>query len=146
VSEVRLLARSGRARFVVTAEPAELGRRVLPHLPSVLFEPGWRSILVHAEDTPVEVEAFSLRLSAEPSRWSAELESLRAFHFDVATVDLGGGPAEWAPVALDVASVVFVLWDQASLVPARAAGVRWHLRVVGGDDDRLEWTLEPLHV
>jgi len=147
VSEVRLLARSGRARFVVTAEPAAVGRRVLPHLPGLLFDPGWRSIFVHAGDVSGEVEVFSHRLPVDPSRWSAELESLRAFHFDVAAIDLGGSQTEWAAAALDVASVVFVLWSHTSLQPAHAAGIRWHLRVASaGDDHRLEWSLGPLHV
>jgi hypothetical protein len=144
VSEVRMLARTGRARFVVTAEPIELGHRVLPYLPELLFAPGWRSIYIHAEDRHEEGEAFSHRLPADRAKWSSELEALRAFLFDVVAVDLDGGPAEWATAALDVGSVAFVLWPHGDLEPARDAGIRWRLHVARAHDGQLEWSLESL--
>ena len=148
VSEVRLLARTGKARLVVTAEPVELGHRLLPHLPDLMFEPGWRSIYVHTEGRPGELEVFSRELSDDPRAWSSELEALRAFHFDVVAVDLDleHGDADWADAALDVASVAFVLWPRGDLETAREAGIRWHLHVARASDDELEWRLEPLHV
>jgi hypothetical protein len=120
VSELLLLARTGRARFVVTAEPSELGRRLLPHLPQMLFDPGWRSIYIHADDRPAEAETFSRRLPEDADARSAELEALRAFRFDVVAADLNGGGAEWAAAALDVGSVAFVLWSGGDLGPARS--------------------------
>jgi len=143
VAEVRLLARTGKARFVVTAEPADLGHDVLPHLPEMLFDPGWRSIYVHADERRGEVEVFSRRLPADPGAWSAELEALRAFHFDVVTVDLEGGGADWADAALDLASIAFVLWTREDLGPAHSAGVRWRLHLARVADT-IEWRLEPL--
>ena len=144
VSEVRLLARTGRARFVVTAEPVELGHRVLPHLPELLFHPGWRSIYIHAGDRLEEAETFSRRLPADSTKWSAELESLRAFLFDVVVVDLDDGGAEWVAAAVDIGSVAFVLWPHGDLELAREAGIRWHLHVGRAGDGPLEWSLEPL--
>jgi hypothetical protein len=144
VSEVRLLARWGKARFAVTVEPAALGHEVLPHLPVLLLDPSWRSVYVHSEDRPGEEQAFSLRLPPAPEAWKGELEDLRAFHFDVATVDLEGGDDAWLADALDVASVAFVLRAADALTPAHAAGIRWRLHVSRAGDD-LEWSLSPLH-
>lgn len=146
VAEVRLLARSGTARFVVTSEPAELGHEILPHLPGLLLDPTWRSIYVNAEDRPAADEVFSQRLSEDPSAWAGELGTLRAFQFDVVTVDLSGGPPDWPASALDVASVAFLLWGVSDgMRPAHEAGVRWHLHVGRQEGEKLEWTLEPLH-
>lgn len=147
LSEIRLLARSGAARFVVTAAPDELGHEILPHLPTLLLDPSWRSIYINASEQKAADEAFSLRMPRDPERWAAELETLRAFHFDVVTVDLTGSHDDWAGTALDVASVVFLLWPmEEDRRPAYDAGIRWEMhieRVAGG---HLEWTLEPLHI
>lgn len=145
LSEVRLLARSGRARFVVTASPEALGHRILPHLPELLLDPSWRSIYVNAADRPEAAETFSHRLSDDPEAWATELDTLRAFQFDVVTADLIGGASDWAASALDVGSVAFLLWRiDDDMGPAYSAGIRWHLHVEERDD-ALEWTLEPLH-
>jgi hypothetical protein len=145
-SEIRLLARSGRARFVLTTEPRSLGREILAHLPELLLDPAWRSIYVSAEDRPAADEAFSHRLSDDPEAWTTELETLRAFQFDVVTVDLAGGPADWPASALDIASVAFLLWDVSDdAKPAYEAGVRWHLHIAQTGEGELDWTLEPLH-
>ena len=121
MSEIRLLARSGSARFVVTASPDELGHDILPHLPLILLDPSWRSIYINASEQQAEHEAFSLRMPREPDKWAAELETLRAFHFDVVTVDLTGNRSDWASTALDVASVAFLLWP---MEEDRRAGAR----------------------
>jgi len=145
VTEVRLLARSGSARFIVTGEPSALAREVLHHLPSLFFEPSWRSVHIDAGDPGTEPEVFTVHLSSDPDTWAGELEGLRAFHFDVATVDLPGGIGAWADAALDVASVAFILWDPTS-DPATAcdAGIRWRLHVVRREGDHLAWSLESL--
>ena len=145
VSEVRLLARSGAARFLVTADPDELGREVLPHLPHLLLDPSWRGIHVHAGERGSADEAFSLALPEDPRAWRQELEALRAFHFDVVTVDLEVGQ-DWPDAALDVASIAFLLWpgDEEKRA-AHDAGIRWRLHVAREGDERLEWSLEPLH-
>jgi type IV pilus assembly protein PilB len=145
VSEIRLLARSGTARFVVTSSPDSLGHEILPHLPELLLEPAWRSIYINATDRPAAEEAFSHRLSDDSSAWATELETLRAFQFDVVTVDLSGGTSDWPSSALDVASVAFLLWDaDADVAPAYEAGIRWHLHIAQAGDGELEWTLESL--
>ena len=146
VSEVQLLARSGRARFVVTSSPESVGHQVLPHLPELLLDPNWRSIYINAADRPEAAEAFSHRLSDDPQAWATELETLRAFQFDVVTVDLSGGSPDWPASALDVASVAFLLWDESDdMAPAHEAGIRWHLHIRQQADGSLDWTLEPLH-
>ena len=146
LSEVRMLARSGSARFVVTTSPNELGHEILPHLPPLLLDPSWRSIYVNAQDTDAAEEAFSLKMPSDPEQWATELETLRAFHFDVVTVDLTGNQADWASTALDVASVAFLLWPmEEDRRPAYDAGIRWELHIARAEGDRLEWSLEPLH-
>lgn len=145
MSEIRLLARTGSARFVVTTDPPELGHEILPHLPPLLLDPSWRSIYINAEDQAAADEAFSVRMPTDPERWAAELETLRAFHFDVVTVDLTGNQSAWASSALDVASVAFLLWQQEDdLRPAYEAGIRWQMHIRREEGDHLEWSLEPL--
>jgi len=147
LSEIRLLARSGSARFVVTAEPAELGHELLPHLPTLLLDPSWRSIYINAEDQEAAEEAFSLKMPADPDRWAEELELLRDFHFDVVTVDLTGNEEAWASSALDVAAVAFLLWpNDEEPRAAYEAGIRWRLHVARDPGGHLEWSLEPLQV
>jgi len=146
VTEVQLLARSGTARFVVVTDPDELGHEILPHLPSLLLDPAWRSIYVHAGQQRGEEEAFSLRMPADPATWSDEIEALRAFHFDVVTVDLTGGDRGWASNALDIASVAFLLWPAGEDTgPASKAGVRWQLGIERQADGGLAWSLGQLN-
>lgn len=146
LSEIRLLARSGTARFIVTTEPTSLGHALLPHLPALLLDPSWRSIYLHTSTQPAAGEAFSVTMPRDPEAWSTELESLRAFHFDVVTVDLSGANRHWAKELLDVAAVAFLLWQVGDdTEPAFAAGIRWRLHVVQSDDAQLDWSLEPLH-
>ena len=145
MSEVRLLARSGAARFVVTTDPPELGHEILPHLPALLLDPSWRSIYVHTREPLAATEAFSHRLSDGPATWRDDLDSLRVFQFDVATVDLVGGERGWMASALDVASVTFLRWsDAADPGLARDSGIRWHLHVARRNDLDRDWSLEPL--
>ncbi len=140
-----MLARSGKARFIVTCEPAALGHEILPHLPTILLDRSWRSIYVNAEEQDAAGEAFSLRLPDDPGTWAAEIEALRAFHFDVVTVDLSGSDNGWAASALDIASVAFLLWDSADDIgPALEAGVRWRLTIDREVEGQLKWSLGPL--
>ena len=146
LSEVRMLARSGSARFVVTAEPEELGHEILPHLPTLLLDPSWRSICVTDQVQEEADEAFSIELPKDDQDpWREEFEALRPFHFDVVTVDLSGSPSEWIQPALDIASVAFLLWDpEEDRRVAHDAGIRWELRIHQAEGQRLEWSLEPL--
>jgi hypothetical protein len=146
LSEVRLLARSGSARFVVITNPAELGHEILPHLPSLLLDPSWRSVYINGNEGDAANEAFSVRMPADPATWSAELDALRAFHFDVVTVDLSGGDNAWAESALDVASVAFLAWGEADeRRVAYDAGIRWILRIERDPEGLLQWSLDPLN-
>lgn len=145
VQEIRMLARSGSARFVVTALPDALGHEILPHLPSLLLNPSWRSIYINASEQEAADEAFSLKIPTDPDKWAAELDTLQSFRFDVVTVDLSGNEGEWADSALDVASVAFLLWDHDDdREPAYEAGVRWELHVARTDAGSLEWSLTRL--
>lgn len=143
ISEIRILARSGEARFVVTTDPPDLGHALLPHLPELTLDPSWRSIYVSVEDRAAAEETFSVQLPADHEAWDAELEGLKGFHFDAVTVDLAGHVEEWAASALDVASVAFLLCEEEDVPLARAAGVHWRLGVSGQGED-LTWTLESL--
>jgi MshEN domain len=146
LSEVRLLARSGTARFIVIVDPPELGHEILPHLPTLLLDEAWRSIYINARDQDAAEEAFSLKVPSDSKTWVVEIEKLRAFHFDVVTADLSGGDSSWAGSALDIASVAFLLWQEEDDVrPAYEAGIRWQLRIAMQGGGHLEWSLEPLH-
>ena len=145
-AEIRMLARSGSARFVVTSDPKELGHEILPHLPVLLLDPTWRSIYVNAQDSDAAEETFSFKMPKDPGQWAEELDTLRAFHFDVVTVDLTGNESDWAGSALDVASVAFLLWPaDKERDAASQAGIRWEMHITRADGGRLEWSLKPLH-
>ena len=144
VSEIQILARSGTARFVVHADPPELGHEILPHLPELTLDPSWRSIYINARAQAAADEAFSIKLPSDPDTWEEEIEALKIFHFDVVTVDLSGGEREWATAALDVASVAFLLWLDDDVEAARQAGVRWRLNVSRDEEGDLSWSLESL--
>lgn len=144
-TEIQMLARSGSARFIVSTDPPELGHDILPHLPSLTLDPSWRSIYINALDQDAASKAFSLQMPMDPEQWSSELDTLRAFHFDVVTVDLTGNAEDWAASALDVASVAFLLWGRdEDRHTAYDAGVRWELRLSRTAEGELLWSLEPL--
>lgn len=145
-TEVRMLARSGTARFIVSTEPADLGHEILPYLPSLLLDPAWRSVYVHAGEEGAGQHVFSLHVPSDPATWKDEIEGLRAFHFDVVTVDLSGGDRAWMSSALDIASVAFLLWPAGESVrSAGKAGIRWHMKIERGTDGDLGWSLGPLN-
>jgi len=147
LSEIRLLARSGSARFVVRAGPGDLGREILPHLPALLLDPSWRSVHVSVEEHRSAEEVFSVVAPRELGEWAQEAESLRAFHFDAVTVDPTGTEAGWALAGLEIAAVAFILWlGDEDRRPAYDAGVRWELGVEREEGKRLDWRLEPLQV
>ncbi len=143
VSEIRQLARQGRARFLVMSEPAGLGHEVLPHLPTLVLDPDWRSIYLATKDRGAPSEAFSLTLADDSDSWVVEMDALSAFHFDVVVVDLAAGDGAWLSAALDVAAVSFVLWpSDGDLDAAIQAGVGTTLHINRGDNGHLEWSLE----
>ena len=144
ISEIRMLARSGSARFVVSADPPELGREILPHLPTLILDANWRSIYVTDPESAAARESFSIELPEDDSTWGGELESLQAFGFDVVTVDLPSDPEDWIAPALEIAAVAFVLWpsDKDRRV-AYVAGIRWVLTITA-EGDGLAWTLDPV--
>lgn len=147
LSEIRLLARSGTARFLLTTDPPSLGHEILPHLPTLILDSSWRSIYVTDREHPPAMEAFSVEMPEDEARWEEELENLRSFNFDVVTVDLSSSPERWAARALNVAGAAFLLWDEGlDRSAAQEAGIRWELRIKREEGDRLDWTLEPMHV
>ncbi len=146
VQEIRMMARSGSARFVVTAHPQDLGHEILPHLPELLLNPSWRSIYINASEQDAAERAFSLKIPTDPERWAEELETLKAFRFDVVTVDLAGNVGDWANSALDAASVAFLLWDQQDdRTAAHDAGIRWELHIEREEGGALDWSLRRLN-
>jgi hypothetical protein len=147
LSEVRLLARSGSARFLVRCTPEDLGREIIPHLPALLLDPSWRSVHVVARDggSPVEEGVFSLQAAKEADAWKREAEGLRAFHFDAVSVDPTGADPEWPLAALEMAAVAFILWDERlGRRRAHEAGIRWELGVARAEGQSLDWRLDPL--
>jgi hypothetical protein len=142
VSEVRLLAGSGAARFIVTSEPVELLDEMLPYLPALLFDASWRSVHLSEAGVPDD-DVFSIPVGDGDSR-SDTLTQLRAFHFDVATADLSGPATEWARAALDVANVTFVRWRDADFSSASDVGPRWRLHLESTARGQVDWSLNPL--
>ena len=146
LSEIRLLARSGSARFLVVTDPAELGHDILPHLPTLMLDTSWRSIYLTDPDSRAASHAFSVELPMSEDDWAAELDSIRGFHFDVVTVDLPGHPEKWLQSALDIAAIAFVRWTgEVESRIALEAGIRWELKIEAQEGNRLEWSLDPLH-
>jgi hypothetical protein len=147
LSEVRLLARSSTARFLVHGEPADLGREIVPHLPRLLLDPSWRSVHVVAKPQMTSEEVFSVVAPTDAAAWEKQAESLRTFHFDAISVDPSGADTLWALNALDVASVAFVLWsDGMDKRAAHDAGIRWELQVARALGHSLSWKLDPLQL
>ncbi len=144
LAEVRLLARSGTARFGVSTEPPELASEILPFLPMLLLEPSWRSAHL-AEGERDHDEVFSVALPSDPEERQKRLEELRIFHFDAVTADLSGPLESWADGVLDLAAAAFVPWERGDdRKRAERAGVRWELRIDREPGGRLEWSLLPL--
>lgn len=145
LSEIRLLARSGAARFVLRTDPPELGHEILPYLPALTLDPSWRSVHVTDRRDPAAPEVFTVSVPQGAERRAA-LQELRAFRFDVVTADLSGPPDEWAPEVLDTARVAFLIAEGEDQVRAlEAEGARWMLRVERTPDQHVRWSLQPLH-
>lgn len=146
VAEIRLLARSGAARFIVQSDPDELSKEALPHLPELLLDPSWRSVYIHVDERGAADETFSVHMPIDPATWADELAALRSFHFDVVTVDLSSEDHGWAEGALDVASVAFLYWPAGEdTKSAYEAGVRWLLKIEREGNEALSWSLEALN-
>lgn len=145
VSEARLLANSGSARFMVTASPADLGPRIIHHLPALLFGTEIRSVAVTGEGRPRIDDVLSQEVPQETPARLRLLEELRAFYFDAVSSDLSGSPEAWLDGVLDIAQTVFALWP-AAMDPALAyrAGIRWRLHIVEAEGGHLDWSLSPL--
>ena len=92
LSEVKLLVRSGSARFAVTTEPASLSTDLIPHLPALFLDSHWRAVHVGegAGAGEESEEVFRVEVPHETTARAEALEALRAFHFDAVTADLGG--------------------------------------------------------
>jgi hypothetical protein len=145
VAEIRLLARSGAARFIVQSDPDELSKEALAHLPELVLDPSWRSVYIHTDVRGAADETFSVHMPNDPATWAHELAALRSFDFDVVTVDLSSEDHGWAAGALDVASVAFLYWPAGEDTKAAyEAGVRWLLKIERGGDEVLNWSLEAL--
>jgi hypothetical protein len=145
LAEIRLIARSGSARFLLVAEPAELGPEILPHLPALLLDPAWRGVHLSTGNAEAPADVFQIRLTGEPAERTRELENLRDFGFDAVTADLTTGDVDLAEAVADVAAVAFLLLPPAAAGrPAFGAGVHWELRVARAEGGRLTWSLQPL--
>ncbi|MEX2526187.1 MAG: hypothetical protein WEA09_01000 [Gemmatimonadota bacterium] len=141
LSEIRLLVRSGSARFGVSATPPGLGEEILPYLPALLLDPGWRALHLAAQEHD-DPQLFTVAVD----NWGEEeLKDLRAFHFDVVTAGPSLPVEEWLPGVLDLGASAFLLvpevQDRRFL---QDAGVRWEIMITRDEGGRLGWTLLPL--
>jgi hypothetical protein len=145
LSEVRLLARSGAARFLVRVEPDDLGREIVPHLPAFLLDPSWRSVHVSLKRQHSDREVFGVEAPRDLQTWTREAESLRGFQFDAVTVDPTGADLAWALKALDVAPIAFILWrGDVNKPAAHDAGIRWEIRIIREEGQRIVWQIDSL--
>lgn len=146
IEEVAGLVHDGRARFVVTSEPARLGPEILPHLPRLLLDEHWRSIYINSEGRAVADVVFSVEIGSDRTTWPERLDSLKAFHFDAVSADLAGADTAAVEATLDLAPVAFLLGggdDESRL--ANESGVHWRLHVEEDPRGFLDWTLELLN-
>jgi type IV pilus assembly protein PilB len=144
VEEIRLLARSGSARFAVVTEPAELADEIVPYLPAILLDRSRRSVHVGEREIPGE-EVFSVAVPSDPAERNRTLKELRSFHFDAVTADLSGSVEEWVEPVLNLASTAFIRWDpRTDRRAAEAAGIRWQLDIEAEEGQELTWTLRPI--
>jgi hypothetical protein len=92
-------------------------------------------------------DIFSIALPDDRTGRSKELEGLKAFRFDVVTVDLEDGWRDggWSD-ALDLAPVGFVLMEAEGRKAAWDVGLRWEIRVEEreGGKGGLAWALTSL--
>ncbi len=149
VTEVRLLARSGVARFAVEADPPELGERILASLPSLLLGPTARAVHLVPEGAPAPSPlpaSLVLETPSDPERREAFLRDLRGFRLDgVSSALPGDDPQGWLPGVAAAAAVVFVpMPPPGSRDPLPSWGVGWRLRLKEEEGGRLDWTIDPL--
>jgi type IV pilus assembly protein PilB len=143
LTEIRLLARSGSARFMVRADP-DLGAGLLPYLPTLLLDPSWRAVHL-ASGTPLH-DVLQVTLPDDAEARARELEHLRTFGFDAVTTDAADLGTEYLDAVVELAAVVFLLWPETlDAERAREAGVRWELRVAGAEGAPMNWALQPLN-
>ena len=147
LSEVRLLANSGSARFLVRVSPSDLGARIIHHLPALLLGSAARAVAVTGEGRGGPEDVLLHEVPTDADLRARALEDLRAFCFDAVSGDLSGPPPTWLDGVLDVAQSVFILWPpSADPDLAHARGVRWQLRITEAEGDHLEWALSALEV
>lgn len=144
ISEVRMLARSGAARFAVTADPEDVGTEMLPYFPSLLFDETWRSVHLQSPGIEVPDGVFTLVVDGSEPGGGMPLEEIRPFHLDVATVRLTGDPARWGSDVLDVAASAFVWWGDGDRGGAVQIGLRWGIHLDARNEGLVEWSLRPL--
>jgi type IV pilus assembly protein PilB len=145
VSEVRLLAQSGSARFAVTGQPDTLVSAIFPYLPALLFQESWRSVHLAAAGSETPDDVFSLRLDPASPDAASTVDEVRGFHFDAATLSLPGNPKDWASSLIDVAATTFVRWEGLTdRSVAAGQGIRWELKIESPADGHVEWSLSPL--
>lgn len=145
LAEIRILARSGSARFLVSAEPEELGEEILPHLPVLLLERSWRSVHVTDTEDAVPEGVFTVVLPPARPEQAKVLLELHPFAFDAVSADISPPLEEWSTPLLNLAGCAFLLVrEDADRQAAREAGIRWEMRVIRSDEGELEWDLQPL--
>jgi len=138
VTELRLLARGGRARVGVGAPRAETARALLPLLPSLAL--GEHARAAHINEAGTAEGAYTL----PAERDDGFADTVAACEFDAVTIDL---PVQGYPVRrlLDAAPIAFMILDEPE---ERAApgewGINWILTIFG-QPGSYAWDLRALH-
>ena len=144
LSEVKLLVRSGSARFALTTSPADEAREVLPFLPHLFFDSSWRSVHLVSEEQQLE-DIFLATIPKEAKGRREALAALKPFRFDAVTAGLDGPLGDWIEEVLGVGRVTFIpCSSDADRKVAEKAGVQWELQARRGEGGKLDWSLLPL--
>jgi hypothetical protein len=130
-TELRLLARGGRARVGLTGADLEFLESVLPQLPRLAFDQNVRAVhITDKSQTPAGVYAIATDGADEVAT------TLDAYGFDVITVDLRAGAA----TVLRAAPLTFVLLRGQN---ARELDVGWLLQIERSAAGTVAWDLTP---
>jgi len=144
IAEIRLLVRSGTPGFLLSTEPAGLSEELLPHVPSLLLNPAWRSVHLQHEGGDRE-KILAVKVPDSAPALSDTLANLCAFRFDALTASLHGPLESWLHEVMGTATVTFVAArSEGDRQSAVEGGIGWELRVIQGGSGELEWSLLPL--
>lgn len=145
LAEIRLLLEKADVVVAIRSEPEATAGEVVPHLPSLLFPAGHRSLhLGGGGDVPTVGEVLALPLQGPRALGGRRLADLAGFRFDAITAELEPRTIDLWPSIRELAPVVFLAVREIGHVElAGLEGVDWLLELETDDavDAPLRWSL-----